>query len=159
MITTLGFYLYAKPVFLKTLVTTSYALLVYYVLHVAFPRINEAKYFIISHVACKYTYIKHSRFSFIAFLLMPHLSEHDWSGAIGMLKAGVRFWRRQISQLPSVNSASEIVTRLQGQLKIDAGLVSQEWGPALRSNLRRSCIDNIYIDDIRSTRLLSVSDE
>ena len=26
-----------------------------YVLHVAFPRINEANYFIISHVACKYT--------------------------------------------------------------------------------------------------------
>ena len=34
------------------------ALLVYYVLHVASPRVNEAKYFIISHVACKYTCIK-----------------------------------------------------------------------------------------------------
>ena len=40
---------------LKTLASTSYASLVYYVLHVLSPRINEAKYFIISHVACKYT--------------------------------------------------------------------------------------------------------
>ena len=58
MITTLCFYLYPIPVFLKTLTTTSYALLVYYVLHVASPRINEAKHFIISHVACKYTCLK-----------------------------------------------------------------------------------------------------
>ena len=37
---------------LKTLATTSYTLPVYYGLHVAWSRINEAKYFIISHVAC-----------------------------------------------------------------------------------------------------------
>ena len=36
-----------NKVCLKTLATTSYALLVYYGLHVASPRINEAKYFII----------------------------------------------------------------------------------------------------------------
>ena len=91
MITTLCFYLYQKPVFLKTLATTSYALLVYYVLYVTFPRINEAKHFIISHVACKNTCLKkHSSFSFIALLSMPCLSEHEQSGAIGMLKADVR---------------------------------------------------------------------
>ena len=57
-------------------------------------------------------------------------------------------------------SASEIVTRLLGQLKIDAGLVSQElMATALRGNLRRLCIDDIYIDDIRSGRLLSVPDK
>ena len=56
-------------------------------------------------------------------------------------------------------SASEIVTRLLGLFKIDVGLVSQEWRPALRGNLRRLRIDDIYIDDIRSSRLLSVSDE
>ena len=43
-----------------TLATTSYALLVYYVLHVASPEINEAEYFNISHVACKYTYLKNT---------------------------------------------------------------------------------------------------
>ena len=33
---------------------------------------------------------KHSSFSFIALLFMPPLSEHEQSGAIGMLKAGMR---------------------------------------------------------------------
>ena len=60
MLTIYFFYLYPIPVFLKTLATASYALLVYYVLHVASPRINEAKHFIILHVACKYTCIKNT---------------------------------------------------------------------------------------------------
>ena len=34
-------------------------------------------------------YKKHSSFSFIALLFKPRLSEHEQSGAIGMLKAGV----------------------------------------------------------------------
>ena len=50
-------------------------------------------------------------------------------------------------------------TRLLGQLKVAAGLVSQEWRPALKGNIRRLCIDDIYIDDIRSSRLLAVPDE
>ena len=52
---TLCFFLYPILVFLKTLVTTSYASLVYYALHMAFPNINDAKEFIISRVDCKYT--------------------------------------------------------------------------------------------------------
>ena len=71
MVTTPYFYLYPIPVFLKTLATTSYALLVYYVLHVASPGINKTKYFIISHVAVSIHVYKHSRFSFIALLFMP----------------------------------------------------------------------------------------
>ena len=35
-------------------------------------------------------YKKHSSFSFIALLFMSRLSEHEQSGAFGMLKAGVR---------------------------------------------------------------------
>ena len=35
-------------------------------------------------------YKKRSSFSFAALLFMPRLSEHKRSGAIGMLKAGVR---------------------------------------------------------------------
>ena len=35
-------------------------------------------------------YKKRSSFSFIALLFMPRLSEHERSGAIGMVKAGVR---------------------------------------------------------------------
>ena len=73
------------------MVTTSQASVIYYFLHVASPRINEAKYFIISHIACRYTCIKkHSSFNFIPVLFMPRLSEHERPVAIGMLKAGVR---------------------------------------------------------------------
>ena len=35
-------------------------------------------------------YKKHSRFNFIAVLLVHCLSEHERPGVIGMLKAGVR---------------------------------------------------------------------
>ena len=71
--------------------TTSYASVAYYFLHMASQRFNEAKYFIISHITCRYTCIKiHSSFSFIAVLFVPRLSEHERPGAIGMLKAGVR---------------------------------------------------------------------
>ena len=70
--------------------TTSYVSVIYYFLHVASPRINEAKYFTISHIACRYTCIKHSSFSSIALLFVPRLSEHERPGAIGMFKAGVR---------------------------------------------------------------------
>ena len=106
-------------------------------------------------------YKKHSSFSLIALLFMPRLSEHEQQGATGMLNAGMR-----VSDMPDIiiairqlYSASEIVTRLLGQLKIDAGLFSQKWLPALRANLRRLCIDDIYIEDIRSGPLLSVPDE
>ena len=65
--------------------------MIYLFLHVASQRINEAKYFIISHIACRYTCIKtHSSLSYIALLFVPSLSEHERPGAIGLLKAGVR---------------------------------------------------------------------
>ena len=35
-------------------------------------------------------YKKHNSLSFTALLFVPFLSEHERSGAIGMLKAGVR---------------------------------------------------------------------
>ena len=35
---------------------------------------------------------KHSSFSFVALLFMPSLSEHEQSGAIWMLKAGVHVY-------------------------------------------------------------------
>ena len=35
-------------------------------------------------------YKKHSSFSFTALLFVPRFSEHERSGAIGMLKGGVR---------------------------------------------------------------------
>ena len=64
---------------------TGYASAIFKFLHVVSPRINEAKYFIISHVACRYTCIKNT----VALVLKPCLSELERPGAIGMLKAGV----------------------------------------------------------------------
>ena len=92
---------------------------------------------------------------------MPRLSEHKRSGTIGTLKVACVFLTSPyiIIAICQLYSASEIVSRLHGQLKIDAGLVSQEWRPALSANLRRLCIDDIYIEDIRSVQLLSVPDE
>ena len=102
-------------------------------------------------------YKKHSSFSFIALLFMPRLSGHERSGA--NWNVNILTSPNIIIAIPQLNSASEIVTRLLGQLKINAGLVNQEWRPALRANLRRLCINDIYIDHIRSDRLLSVPDE
>ena len=72
-------------------------------------------------------YNKHSSFSFIALLFMPNLSEHDRSGAIGMLKAGVI-----VSDVASYHNCHPstiqcLRDRYQatGTVKDDTGLVSQ----------------------------------
>ena len=56
-----------------------------------------------------------------------------------MLKAGCMFLMSPdiIIAIRQLNNALEIITRLLGQLKIDTGLVSQEWRQSLRGNLRR----------------------
>ena len=123
----------------------------------ASPRINEANCLINSHVACKYTDIKHISFSFIALLFMPRLSEHERSGAIGMLKAGVRVSdvaRYHNCHPSTIQRLRDCYPVLLGQFKIEAG-----WRPASRGNLSGLCIDDINIDDIRSSRQLSVPDE
>ena len=140
MITTLCFYLCQIPVFLKTLATTSYALLVYYVLHVASPRTNEAKYFIISHFSCH------------VCLNINDLAQLE-------CKKLQCVFLTSIIAIRLLYDASGIVTRLLGQLKFNPGLVSQELQPALRAKLRRLCIDDINIDDIRSGWVLSVPDK
>ena len=59
---------------------------------------------------------------------MPRLSEHEQSGATGMLKAGVLVSdiARYHNYHPSTIQHLSIVTRLLGQLEIDAGWGSQE---------------------------------
>ena len=89
------------------------------------------------------------------------LSEHERSGAFEMLKDRVRVSdvARYHNCHPSTIQRLRDRSRLLGQLKIDQGQVSQEWRPALKGNLRRLGINNIYMDDICSGRLLSVPDE
>ena len=68
---------------------------------------------------------------------MPRLSEHEQSGAIGMLKAGVRF--SDVARYDNCHQSTihHLKDRYQllGQFKIEVGLVSQEWRPALRGIL------------------------
>ena len=106
-------------------------------------------------------YKKHNSFSLIALLFMPRLSEHERPGAIGMLKAGCVFLTTPdtIIGMRQLNSSSESVSMLLGQLMIDTGVISQEWQPPLICNLLGLCIDDIYINDIHSGRLLSVPDK
>ena len=92
---------------------------------------------------------------------MPRLSEHEPSGAILMLKAGVR-----VSDVARYHNWHPVtIQRLRecyqatGTINFDAGLISQEWWTALRAKLRQLCIDDIYIDDIRSSWEMSVQDE
>ena len=102
--------------------------MIYYFLHVVSPRINEAKYFIISHIACRYTCIKkHSSFSFTALLFIPRLSEHERSGTIGKLRAGVRV----SGVVRYYNCHPSAIQHLRGcyqatrsQLKVDTGLAN-----------------------------------
>ena len=110
----------------------------------ASPHINQAKYLIISHVACKYNmYKKHSSFSLIALLSMPRLSEHKQPGAIGMLKAGVRVSdvARYYNCHPSTISASEVVTvkdrRRSGQPRMATGVKRQLTSIVYRRYLHR----------------------
>ena len=51
-------------------------------------------------------------------------------------------------------SASEIVTRLLGQLKVDKGLAKD-----IKTATNVDYIDDIYIDDIRSSLLPTLPDE
>ena len=77
---------------------------------------------------------------------MPRLSEHDRSGAFGMLKDGVRVSdvARYNNCHPSTIQLLRDLYQVIGQLKIDAGLVSQEWGLALRGNLV-DCVSTIHV--------------
>ena len=52
--------------------TSCYASVIYYFLLVASQRINEAKYFIISHIACRYTSITNK----VALVLQLYYSCH-----------------------------------------------------------------------------------
>ena len=88
---------------------------------------------------------------------MPRLSEHERSGAIGMLKAGVRVSdvARYHYCHPSTIQRPRDRYQATGTVKVRR----KEWRRALKANLCRLCIDDIYIDEIRSSRLLSVPEE
>ena len=66
-------------------------------------------------------YKKHSSFSFTALLFVPHLSEHEGSGVIGMLKAGVcvsgvaRYYNCLPSAIQSLRDCYQATRTVKGQ--------------------------------------------
>ena len=92
---------------------------------------------------------------------MPRLSEHEQSGAIGMIKAGVCVSdvARYHYCHPSTKQRLRDRYQATGTVKDRRRSGSQEGRRTLGGNLRQLCIDDIYIDDIRSSQLLSVPDE
>ena len=97
----------------------------------------------------------------LTLLIMPRLFEHKWSGTIWLLQAGCVFLTPCyiIIVIHQLYSASEIVTRSLGQLKVDAGLVNQEWRPDVKMATYVHYIDDICINDIHSNWLPSMTDE
>ena len=136
--------------------TTSYVSMIYYFLHVASPWINEAKYFIISHIPCRYTCIKkHSSFSFTALLFVPRLFEHERSGAIGMLKAGVRvsgiarYYNCHPLAIQHLRNCYQATRTVKGRLRTGQLRKATD----IKTATYIDYIDHIYINDIRSSLL------
>ena len=145
-----------------TMATTSYASVIYYFLHVASPRIDEAKYFIISYTACRYTCIKkHDSFSFIALLFVPRVSEHERPGAIGMLKAWVRvsgvarYYNCHPSAIQHLRDCYQATRTVKGRHRPDQLRMATD----IKTATNVDYIDDIYIDDIRSGWLSTLPDE
>ena len=92
---------------------------------------------------------------------MPRLSEHKRSGAIGMLKAGVRVSdvARYNNCHPSTKQRLRDHYQATGTVKDRRRSGQPRMTTVLRANLRRLCNDDVYIDDIRSGQLLSLPDE
>ena len=131
--------------------------MIYYFLHVASPRINEAKYCIISHIACKHTCIKHSSFSFTALLFVPRLSEHERSGVFGMLKAGVRVSgvARYYNCHQHLRDCYQATMTVKGRYRPAQLRIATDNKTATYVDY----IDDIYIDDICSGWLPTLPDE
>ena len=136
--------------------------MIYYFLHVASPRINEAKYFIISHIACRYTCIKkQSSFSLIALLFVPRFSEHERPGAIRMLKAGVRvsgvarYYNCHPSAIQHLRDCYQTTRTVKGRHR--PGQLRMATDIKMATNV--DYIDDINIDDIRSGWLPTLPDE
>ena len=128
----------------------------------ASPRINEAKYFIISHIACRYSCIeKHSSISFITLLFVPRLHEHGRRGAIGMLKAGVRvsgvarYYKYHPSAIQHLRDCYQATRTVKGRHRPGQLRMATD----IKTATNVDYIDDIYIDDIRSGWLPTLPDE
>ena len=127
----------------------------------ASPQINEAKYFIISHIVYVYMFKTHSSFSFIALLFVPRLSEHKRPGAVGMLKAGVcvssvaRYYNCLPSAIQHLRDCDQATRTVKGRHRPGQLRMATD----IKTATNADYIDDIYINDIRSGWLPTLPDE
>ena len=106
-------------------------------------------------------YKKHSSFSFTALLFVPHLSEHERPGAIGILKAVVRVSciARYHNGLPSaiqhLRDCYQATRAVKGRHRPGQLRMTTD----IKTATNVDYIDDIYIDDIRSHWLPTLPDE
>ena len=106
-------------------------------------------------------YKKHSSFSFIALLFMPRLSEHEWSGAIGMFKAGVRVF--DVARYHNYHPST--IQRLRDRYQAIGTVKDRHRSgqPSMATGVKRQLTSIVYRRCLHRrypfSRLLSVPDE
>ena len=106
-------------------------------------------------------YKKHRSFSFLALLFVPRLSEHERPGAIGIFKAGVRvsgvarYYNCDPSALQHLRDCYQATRTVKGRHR--PGQLRMVTDIQTATNV--DYIDDIYIDDIRSSWLPPLPDK
>ena len=106
-------------------------------------------------------YKKHSSFCFTTLLFMPHLSEHESPGAIGMLKAGVhvsgiaRYYNCCLSAKQHLRGCYQATRTVKGRHR--PGPLRMATDIKMATNV--DYIDDIYINDFRYCWLPTLPDE
>ena len=106
-------------------------------------------------------YEKHSSFSFTALLFMPRLSDNDQPGEIGMLKAGVRvsgvarYYNCHPSAILHLRDCYPATKTVKGRHR--SGQLRMATDITTATDVHY--IDDIYIDDIRSSWPPTLLDE
>ena len=101
-------------------------------------------------------YRKHSSFGYVALLFVPHLSEHERPGAIGMLKAGVlasgvaRYYNFHPSTIQRLRDCYQATRTVKGRHR--PGQLRMATDIRMATNVD-------YIDDIRFGLLPTLPDE
>ena len=103
-------------------------------------------------------YKNHSRFSFIALLFVPRLSEHERPGAIGTLTS---FWRRQILYNCHPSAIQHLIDCYQATRTVKGRHSPSQLSMAtdIQTAANADYIEDIYIDDILSGWLPTLPDE
>ena len=106
-------------------------------------------------------YKRHSSFNFIAILFVPRLSKHERPGEVGMLKAGVRvsaiarYYNCHPSAIQHLRDCYQATRTVKGRHRSSKLSMATD----IKTATNVDYIDDIYIDDIRSSWLPTLPDE